>query len=306
MIRHAALLAALLVTAISAFAQDITIKPVLREGDAFRLEVIRIRENSSRPQQNGKTRTPVDIRVASARPDGFVLDWINGATVRDNAQGAADPLTAATSKAVQNLRFRILLNADGDFKGLENQAEIEPRLQAILDLIMKEASAAFPAENRKAFVAMIGQVLSPAALITAATGAAQIYFGLNGLSIGVGKAAELPIESPAPVGEGVIPATFRVQMDSATAESASLKTTTTFDSAALRRMTQSFVQQAGAPVSPEQLAKIPPMQMNDDARYSYDRKTGLMREVVVNRRISSGSVVRYDGWEIRLISAPSR
>jgi hypothetical protein len=71
-------------------------------------------------------------------------------------------------------------------------------------------------------------------------------------------------------------------------------------------MTQSLAQQAGKPIPPAELAKIPPRQMSDDAKYLFDRTVGLMREVTVNRLVSAGDMRRYDGWQIRLLSAPKR
>jgi hypothetical protein len=46
------------------------------------------------------------------------------------------------------------------------------------------------------------------------------------------------------------------------------------------------------------------MVMADDGAYAYDRELGLMREVIVSRRISVGSNRRLDGWQIRLFKGP--
>ena len=62
----ASLLVALLASASQAFAPDVSIVPKLRAGDAFQLEVIRIREHSTQPQQNSKSTNRVDVRVLSA------------------------------------------------------------------------------------------------------------------------------------------------------------------------------------------------------------------------------------------------
>ena len=289
-----------------ASAQDVAITPQLRAGDEFRLEVTRIRENSARPQQNNKGRTVVDVRVVSATPDGVVLDWKPGATALDNPQAAQDPTVAAASEIVRDMVFRLTLNADGEITGLANQAEIAPKLQAMLDSIVQDLSARLPAEQRKGVQTLIGQVLSPPALISSAIREAEIYFGLNGVSLAAGEAVEVDLEQPNPLGGGVIPAKFRVDMKSATKDSASIKTTTTYDPAALIRMTQSLAEQAGKPIPPEELAAIPPLKMNDDATYLFDRTVGLMREVSVNRLVSAGDMRRYDSWQIRLLSGPKR
>ena len=82
-----------------------------------------------------------------------------------------------------------------------------------------------------------------------------------------------------------------------------MKTTTTYDPAALMRLTQSLLKQAGSPTPPEQFVNLPPMQMSDEGSFVFDRKRGLMSEVKVNRRIVVGSDRRLDAWEIRLIDA---
>src|SRR5262245_28548394 len=147
------------VTAATAFAQDVTIRPQLRAGDEFRLEVSRIREDSSRPQLNGASRTVVGVRVVSATADGCVLDWMPGETALDNPQAAQDPMVVAASGIISQMVFRLNLNADGEFTGVANQSEVAPKLQAMLDTITQSLSARLPAEERKAFQNLIGQAL---------------------------------------------------------------------------------------------------------------------------------------------------
>jgi hypothetical protein len=95
-------------------------------------------------------------------------------------------------------------------------------------------------------------------------------------------------------------------MESATGDSAVLTTTTTYDADALRRMTVALVEQSGKPVPESELASLPVPQMSDDGRFVVDRKLGLPRELVVNRRISGGKVQRLERREIRLLRAPRR
>ena len=61
-------------------AQTISTKPQLRPGDAFRLEATRVRRDSTQPQQDGRSRTTVELRVLTATPDGFVIEWSPGLT----------------------------------------------------------------------------------------------------------------------------------------------------------------------------------------------------------------------------------
>jgi hypothetical protein len=297
------LLVGLLAIATQAYAQDISIVPTLRAGESFQLEVIRIRENSSQPQQNGKSTTRIDVRVLSTNADGSVIEWMPGATVFANPQAAANPLVGFASQALRDIRFHLNLNADGELLGMANQEEVAPKLKTVVDAVVRDLAARMPEEQRKGFLDLIGQILSVDVLIASATRDAATYLGLNGVELAVGQTVVVDIEQPSPLGGGPLPAKFRVQMESATADAASLKTTTTYDGAALLRLTQSLAKQAGAPIRPEELAKLPPMQMADDGTFVFDRKRSLMREVKVNRRIVVGSNRRLDAWEIRLIDA---
>jgi hypothetical protein len=303
---RAFLFAALLLGAWPASGQDVRVSPILQTGDQFRLELIRIRENTQRPQDNGKSRTVVDVRVVSADTDGFVLEWVPGETTFNNPLVAKDPLVAAASQAALGIRFVLRLNSDGELTGLVNQAEIAPKLKNMMDTIVRDLASRLPANERKNFQNMVGQLMSPTTLISSATNEAQIYFGLNGMELGDGENLAVELEHPSPLGSGVIPATFRIRVDSTTSDSAVLKTTTTYDAAALVRMTQALAQQAGRGIPAEELAKIPPMQMSDDGSYVFNKSLGLMREVIVNRLIAAGGMQRLDGWEISLLNSPTR
>lgn len=291
---------------VQVFAQEITIVPQLRAGDAFQLELTRNRENSAQTQQNGRSRTVIDVRVISVGPEGYVLDWVPGETVLDNRQVAENPLFRAAMEAVRDLHLQLTLNAEGELTGLGNQADVLPKLKASVDAIVGGLSATVPPEQRQTVLGVVNQILSPQALIASATREAGVYFGLNGVSLTPGEIVQTEIEQPSLVGGGTIPATFTVLMESATAESASLKTTTTYDKAALLRVTELLAKQAGVQIPPDALDKMPPLEMSDEGAYVFDRTSGLMREVVVSRRVGAGNSRRVDGWQIRLVDGPQR
>jgi hypothetical protein len=289
----------------AAFAQDIAITLKLRAGDVFRLQVTRVRENPSRPQLNTKSTTSIDVQIVSASPDGISLEWVPGDTTLDS-QAAQDPVMLAASQALEGLRLRITLTGDGEFVGLANERELLPKLQAALDIIVRETVEKVPAEQRKNFQAFIGQVLSPAVMVASVTNDAKTYFGLSGVTIAVGETIEAELEQPNPLGGGALPATFRIKAESATIESAVLLTTTTYDKAAFMEIARGLAEKTGKPLPAEELAKLPPIEMGDEGRFVVDRMTGLMREVVVKRRLSAGPLQRFDGWDIRLVQGPKR
>jgi hypothetical protein len=289
-----------------AFAQDVTIAPKLAVGDEFRLGLVRTRDNSAQPQQNSTSRTVISVRVTSAGADGYVLDWVPGETVVDNQQLAQNPVAMAAVEAVRGLRFRLRLNADGELTGLANQDEILPKLKSMMDTIVQQILAGIPDDERTAMMSFMNQVLSPEVLVSSATREAGIYFGLNGVSLASGEVAEIALQQPSPFGGGVIPGIFRVRMDSITTNSVSLTTETTYDSTALLRLTESLIKQAGQPIPPSELAKVPPIDMNDDGTFVFDRTVGLMREVTMIRRVVAGTSQRLDRWEMRLLDGPKR
>lgn len=289
-----------------ALAQDVTIAPKLAIGDEFRLALVRTRDNSAQPQQNSTSRTVISVRVISARADGYILDWVPGETVVDNQQLAQNPVVMAAVEAVRGLRFRLTLNADGELTGLANQDEILPKLKSMMDTIVQQILAGIPDDERTAMVSFMNQVLSPEVLVSSATREAGIYFGLNGVSLASGEVAEIELQQPSPFGGGVIPGIFRVRMDSITTNSVSLTTETTYDSTALLRLTESLIKQAGKPIPPSELAKVPPIDMNDDGTFVFDRTVGLMREVTMIRRVVAGTNQRLDRWEMRLLDGPKR
>jgi hypothetical protein len=289
-----------------ALAQDVTIAPKLAIGDEFRLALVRTRDNSAQPQQNSTSRTVISVRVTSAGADGYVLDWAPGETVVDNQQLAQNPVVMAAVEAVRGLRFRLTLNADGELTGLANQDEILPKLKSMMDTIVQQILAGIPDDERTAMVSFMNQVLSPEVLVSSATREAGIYFGLNGVSLASGEVAEIELQQPSPFGGGVIPGIFRVRMDSIRTNSVSLTTETTYDSTALLRLTESLIKQAGKPIPPSELAKVPPIDMNDDGTFVFDRTVGLMREVTMIRRVVAGTNQRLDRWEMRLVDGPKR
>ena len=298
--------AALAFVTTAASAQEVAIVPQLRSGDEFRLEVNRTRKNSARPQQDAKGTTIIEVKVVSATAKGITLEWIPGETTFDNKAVAQDPLMGAASAALKGLRLRINLSGEGEYVGLANQDEVAPRLQAAVDIIMNDAIARIPEDQRKEFRSFIAQILSPATLLSSATTDAQTYFGLNGVTLSVGESVDVNIQQPNPLG-GTTAARFRIRAESATKESAALSTTTTYDPAALREMTRALVAKAGQTIPQEEFDKLPSMEMADDGKFVFDRSVGLMREVVVNRRMSMGAVQqRSDGWEIRLLKSPAR
>lgn len=295
----------LLLLADTAAAQDIRVTPKLRAGDAFRLDISRTRQNTPATPQDGTSSTTIDVRVLTVSPEGSTIEWESGKTTA-NVPAAQEPVLRAASDAMSGMKPVIRLTPDGEVDGLVNEAEILAKVQAATDIIRRSLLEKLPPANRQGLEAMLSQVLSPAVLIGSVVRDAQAYFGLNGVELAVGETVAADMQQPNPFGGEPLPAKFSVRVESATADTAMLVTTTAYDGAALMRVTRQILEKAGAPVSPEELAKFPAMQLGDEGRFVFDRALGLMREVTVNRRLSVAGQSRLDRTEIRLVARPQR
>jgi hypothetical protein len=294
-----------LALAATAFAQEVRVTPNLRAGDAFRLEISRTRENRPPSPQDGKGSTTVDVRVLTVTPEGTTLEWQSDTPA--NFPAAQEALMRAAANAMAGMKPVIRLTADGEVAGLVNEADVLAKMRAATDIIRRAALDKLPpAANRQGMEAMLEQVLSPSVLIGTVVRDAQTYFGLNGLELAVGATVTVDVQQPNPMGGEPLPAKFSVRVESATADAAVLVTTTTYDGAALMRMTRVLMEKSGAPVSAEELARNPVMEMSDEGRFVFGRAVGLMRELTVNRRVSVAGQSRLDRTEIRLVAPPQR
>ena len=302
--RHLALLAA--VSLSTAFvSQEIQVRPRLVAGDEFRLEVTRSRDDSSRPQMNFSMRTPVDVRVVSAKADGFVIDWHPGEGTFEAAEAMSDPTLAMANEILGDLKFRIALDADGAFERVANETEILPKLQAMIDLVIREQVGTMEPAAAKRAEELVRQILSPANLLGIATRDAQAYVSMYGAELAVGDAVEVPVSQPSPFGPDPLPAVLKVRMVSASPQSATLTSTVTYDGEALKKMTVALISRAAVKPPPDELAKFK-LELTEDSKYVFDRKTGLFTEVTNDRRISSGEMRRLERCVIKLVTAPKR
>ena len=286
----------LLLAAVGA-TQTVEIRPRLVAGDEFRLEVTRVREDKSRPDANYTIWTPVDVRVLAVRNDGFEIEWRPAASVIEK-QPAADPGVIAGSQALGHLTYRIGLTAEGEFRRLLNEVEVRGQLTAAVGAMLR-ASVQDP-ERRE----QIREVLTPGFMVALATRNAEIYFGVHGLSLAVGDTLELTVKQATPLGSEVA-AVYRARIDSATAETAAITTTTTYDADALLKLTLAFLEKAGTKAPPEEVAKVR-LDLGDEGTYQFDRRVGLVREMTLSRRQSLAGSHRVDRWTIKLVRPPKR
>jgi hypothetical protein len=290
---------------LAAAAQEVTIRPNLRAGDRFTLEIARSREDSSRPQQNAKSRALVNVEVVSATPAGLVLDW-SAAEPAGTAPTVTDPVVAAAERALRGLRFRLVLDADGQFTGLANESEVLLKLESAIRAMTDGLAAQVPPAEREAFRKFMVQVLTSDTLLSSALRDVTTYFGLNGVALQVGETLESDVEMPSPLGGGALPAHVEIVMHSATPEIATLKITTRFAPSAIGQLVQGMYQQLGRPAPAQALDAMGAVEFGDEGGYTYERATGLMRAVAVTRTVLVGQLRRVDRLDIRLAAPPPR
>lgn len=297
--------AALLVLPLLSWAQELTLRPSLRVGDSFELELVRVREDSRRPQANGKSRTVVRVRVLEAGPKGFVLEWQQGATAFDNPEIVKNPIAAAAANAVKDMSIEAILGSDGEYVGLRNQAEVAGKLQSMLDGMLSSIGKQLRDPSQRQTVETLARrLMSPEFLLSAAASDVQTYFGLHGAVLVKGKSVETAIQQPSPLGSGTVPATFRVTLESLDAHEANLSSDTAYDPRALAALTKQLAAQAAPGATSTPLSTV---EMTDSGRYIYNRAFGLMNELAITRRIVAGEgATRVDGREIRLLTRPNR
>jgi hypothetical protein len=289
----------------TASAQGILITPKMRAGDTFKLEISRARENTPASPQDGKGSTTIDVTVLTATPEGFTIQWESGLTTGSVA-GLPEALMLTTSNAMRGMKPVIRLTPDGEVAGLVNETEVLTKMQAAVDIIRRDLVEKMPLANRQELEAILVPILSPPILIASAVRDAATYFGLNGAELAVGESLTADLMQQNPLGGESLPTKFTVRVESATADTALLATTTVYDGDALMRTTRQLLEKAGNPVSPEELAKFPAMQLADQGRFVFDRGVGLMREAVIIRRFSVAGQSRLDRTEIRLAVPPKR
>ena len=286
-------------------AQDILITPKMRAGDTFKLEISRTRENVPASPQDGKGSTTIDVTVLTATPEGSTIEWEFGLTTGSVA-GLPEALMLTASDAMRGMKPVIRLTPDGEVVGLVNETEVLAKMQAAVDIIRRDLVEKMPPANRQGLEAILVQILSPTILLASVVRDAGTYFELNGVELAVGESVTADQMQPNPLGGESLSTKFTVRLESATADTASLVTTTAYDGEALMRATRQLLEKAGNPVSPEELAKFPAMQLVDEGRFVFDRGVGLMREVVSVSRVKVAGRSRLDRTEIRLAAPPRR
>jgi hypothetical protein len=293
--------------------QQVSFTPRFVPGDEFRLEIKHTREDSRQAAAGFTATTPVAVRVVSTGAAGTVLDWTPGnVQVTGSLAEQPDPATDLASEVIGDVTIRIALDPDGSFGRVENSKELLSKLTAVLDVAIAELERGKAVEESRKMRELMGQILTPQNLLNMATRDIQTYVAMHGVELPSNKALDVPIRQANPFGGDPLSAVLRLRVESSTADTATLVSSTVYDTDALKKSTLALLERAAPPgkkPTDEELASFR-LELSDEGRYVFDTKLGLFRTVSVTRRTgtSAGSVkaARTDRYDIRLVTPPKR
>ena len=267
-------------------AQQISTVPSYLPGRQYELRLMMSTEDVRDTPPRKTYETPVTLRVIRTSTAGTDLDWIAGKSVGASAAERADPILEMAERIFENLHLRVHLDAAGRYQGLGNEVELKEKIQEFILLLVPQTTAkiADPAERRRVADAM-AKVLTPQAMLSAARKEIDLYFGLSGLPLDVGKPLRIKSSVMNPFGErGTLEGEMEItpmEADSARGE-------------AIIEFRQEFDPQAASGTAP--LAKLT---LTDSGEYLLDMSSGRVKRVRHVRTIrENGTAVRVETTEI--------
>ncbi|MEO5926093.1 MAG: hypothetical protein ABIR70_19890 [Bryobacteraceae bacterium] len=280
-------------SALSGSAQTLSVKPHFTVGDTFTVEISHVRSNSTRPESNAKARNLNQVRVVETGPTGSLLEWVEGPVDYDDPAQVGNPVVAGASKALDNLRLMVKLNARGEFTELQNEAVVSKQLLDVAEKVVKSVTAEAPADQRAGLEVVVRQMMQPAALLSSATRDIQMYFSLHGVEIEAAKPVETTVHLPNPISGTPIQAKLRIRLESAN----NLTVQTIFNASEVQAAMTELISKA-APGSP-----VPTVEVQDGGKYVYAPAPGLMQSVTYTRKVKAGPQIRTDEWQMTLVKS---
>jgi hypothetical protein len=183
-------------------AQVIETAPSFLPGQRYELQLVQTTEDARDHPPEKTYRTPVSLQVVRKSTSGTDLDWVAGKSSPVGTTEPAGPILTLVEKIFKDLHLTVHLDAEGKYQGLLNEAEFRAKIQEFVLLLVPQATAKIqdPAERRRAADAM-GKMLTPQALLSAARQEIDLYFGLSGLPLEVGKTLRIKSSALNPFGE---------------------------------------------------------------------------------------------------------
>ena len=246
-------------------------------------------------------QTPIALRVLRKSTDGTLLDWVTGKSSA-TAGASADPVLDLAENIFENLHMTVRLDPAGKYQGIQNEDELKAKIQEFELLLIPQATAkiADPSERARMAEGMT-KAMTPATMLSAAREEVDLYFGISGLPLVVGKPVQVPSSVLNPFGEqGILDGqleTTPIGVDSAKGE-ARIEFHQEFDpKARAGGKNMIFGSQSGTGAAREDSG----LTLTDSGEYLLDLASGRVKQVRHVRTIRrGGEAVRTETTTITL------
>ncbi len=278
-------------------------------GETYRLELVKQREDYAGPslQQATEARTLIDVEVLNKREDGFVIRWTFGRTeVKSNSAANAPVLTEMMNLA-ENLRLDMLTDDFGSVAGLENKDEVAAHYRMTIDRMIRAFKKMGLSSDASAQLqAGVAHLAEPDWVEATALNEPSLFYAASGGQYELGVPLEYEDNLPNPLGGRPFPSKahfllLEVNPDDRRAvvewrQSLDPGTTT----AIMRETMTAMAQQMGQPPPADE--DLPPIRIEDKARFLFDTETGWPISVSHERNMVLGAQRRIDRMTFRVIA----
>jgi hypothetical protein len=295
----ASLLSILLAEGQLAAQQVINTVPAFLPGQQVTLQLVQSSEDVRDNPPKKVYETPVSLRVIRRSTEGTFLDWVAGKSSGSSAAQRSDPVLKMAESIFENLHLMVQLDAAGKYQGIRNEEELRAKIQEFELLLIPQTTAKIldPAERRRVADVM-AKVMTPQAMLSAARKEIDLYFGLSGLPLEVGKSLRIKSSVINPFGEkGTLDGEMEItpaEIDSVKGE-ARIEFHQEFDPKTVAGPALGNNLVSG----PESAAAVSGLTLVDSGEYVLDLTSGRVKQVQHVRTIrQNGEPVRVETTEI--------
>ena len=283
-------------------AQQVSTVPSYLPGRQYELRLTMSTEDVRDTPPRKTYETPVTLRVIRTSTAGTDLDWVAGKSNGASPEEHADPILQMAERIFENLHLTVHLDAAGRYQGIRNEEELKTKIQEFVLLLVPQTTAkiADPAERRRVADAM-AKVLTPATMLSAARKEIDLYFGISGLPLEIGKPLRIKSSVMNPFGErGTLEGEMEItpmEADAARGE-AIIEFRQEFDPQAAVRNTPGTSPASGSGSA----AGAANLALTDSGEYLLDISSGRVKRVRHVRTIrENGEAVRVETTEITVL-----
>jgi hypothetical protein len=295
---------------LAAEPEVLTLKPQLKKGDSFTLQITRSRQQTRGSRDiSGQATLLADIAVLEAGPEGYVVSCTYRKTRVDGAEAEqikANPASKILLDMWNNIPIHLKLSPDYAVTGLANYEAVKKAMDASTEKML--ASMAFDAEKEKVLRQTVSQVVSSEQLVSQLVARElAIYLSFNGDFAKASDTKVSNVEFPSPYGGDPIPGKCTTKVESIDKKSgkAVVVRESEVDGKVLREQLVKWIEnmdrKAGKEPTPGD--QIPEMTMRDLMRAVIDLKTQLPQTAQMERITVSGPQKRVDGIKVMRLAA---